>query len=77
MSVPRASRAPVRAAAMARTPVPAPTSSTLSKRRDLIRSFQASRQPTVVPWWPVPKAAPASMRRATALGGTCPRSWAP
>jgi transposase len=35
--VPRARRAPVRAAAMARTPVPAPTSSTLSKRRALCR----------------------------------------
>ena len=38
---------------------------------------KASRQPTVVPWWPVPKAAPASMRRLTVFGGARPRSCAP
>ena len=38
---------------------------------------KAARQPTVVPWWPVPKAAPASIRSAVALGGTAPLSCMP
>ncbi|MNT67466.1 hypothetical protein D3C72_2056120 [compost metagenome] len=72
MSVPTAMGEPVLAAAMARTPVPQPTSRTLSKVSVASRWSKASRQPTVVPWWPVPNAAPASIFRLTRPSGILP-----
>ena len=36
-----------------------------------------SKQPAVVPWWPVPKARPASISTATAAFGATCLSWEP
>ena len=72
MSVPTAMGVPVLAAAIASTPVPQPTSSTFSKLSVSSSLSNASRQPTVVPWWPVPKAAPASIFSVTRPSGTLP-----
>ena len=65
------------AAAMARTPAPQPTSRTLRGRRRLSTRSKCSRQPRVVPWWPVPKARPASISTPTSPARSAARSWAP
>ena len=66
--------APSFSAAMARMPVPVPTSSTRAGRaRRQPAGSRSARQPSVVPWWPVPKARPGSMTTRCAAG----RRWAP
>ena len=67
-----------RAAAIASTPEPVPTSSTRmgAARRLAIRSM-ARRQPWVVPWCPVPKASAASISMPMRLAVRRLRSWAP
>ena len=72
MSTPRTMALPVRAAAIARIPVPVPISSTRLNLLAFSRASKAIRQPAVVAWWPVPKAAPASIRSLTALAGARP-----
>ena len=52
---------------MASTPAPQPTSRTLRGRRRLRTRSKCKRQPRVVPWWPVPKARPASISTPTSL----------
>ena len=62
---------------MASTPAPQPTSSTSRGRRRFSRRSKCRRQPRVVPWWPVPKASPASISMPMSLAPTCARSCAP
>ena len=46
---------------MARMPVPVPMSSAAAAGTAASASSSSTRQPSVVPWWPVPKARPGSM----------------
>ena len=67
-----------RAAAIARTAVPHPMSATGNGRSPAMTSrSSARRQPSVVPWCPVPKAIAASIRRGSASAGTLSASWLP
>jgi len=46
---------------MARMPVPVPMSSTAAPGAAARASSRSTRQPSVVPWWPVPNARPGSI----------------
>src|SRR5262245_14357780 len=77
MSLATTGRRSTRAAAMARTPVPVPTSRILFGLASFTIRSSARRQPRVVAWWPVPKASPASISIAMRFAATRPRSCEP
>ena len=65
-------------AAMASTAVPQPMSATfLPWNPSPARRSNARRQPSVVPWCPVPKAIAASMSSGSQSSGTLSASWLP
>ena len=67
-----------RAAAIASTAVPQPTSATVRGVTPAVASrSSARRQPCVVPWCPVPKAIAASISSGTLSSGTRSASWLP